>query len=180
MRLLFINAHVTTMEASRPYGRCLVVDDGRIENVLDERPHGLARPLQVIDCHGGQIVPGFFDCHLHLTATGLLTGDHDLGPCRNLTAVLDRLRVLARSEELIYAGNVDETTLADARLPTRQELDATTNTKPTMVSRVDGHSCVANSAALALLGVDPRAEGVDRDAHGEPTGTLRGPVSYAA
>ncbi|MBV8163885.1 MAG: amidohydrolase family protein, partial [Candidatus Eremiobacteraeota bacterium] len=48
------------------------------------------------------------------------------------------------------------------------------------VSRVDGHSCVANSAALALLGVDPRAEGVDRDAHGEPTGTLRGPVSYAA
>ena len=180
MRLLFVNAHVTTMDASRPYGRCLVVDDGRIENVLDERPHGLARPLQVVDCHGGQIVPGFFDCHLHLTATGLLTGDHDLGPCRSVTAVLDRLRVLARSEELIYAGNVDETTLADARLPTRQELDATTNTKPTMVSRVDGHSCIANSAALALLGVDPRAEGVDRDAHGEPTGTLRGPVSYAA
>jgi predicted amidohydrolase YtcJ len=136
--------------------------------------------VQVIDCHGGQIVPGFFDCHLHLTATGLLTGDHDLGPCRSVPAMLSRLRALAQSEELVYAGNVDETTTDDKRLPTRQELDAVTAGRPALVSRIDGHSCIANSAALSHLGIDTRAEGVDRDLSGEPTGVLRGPLSYGA
>lgn len=180
MRLLFVNAHVTTMDPRRPYGHCLVVNDGHIEQVLDERPHGLERPLEVIDCHGGQILPGFFDCHLHLTATGLLTGDHDLGRCRNVASMLDRLHTLAQSEELIYAGNVDESATDDHRLPTGQELDAATGGKPILVSRIDGHSCIANSAALSRLGVDLSAVGVERNEAGEVTGIIRGPTSYAA
>ena len=180
MRLLFINAFVTTMDARRPHGRCLLVNDGRIEQVLDERPHGIERPLRVIDCHGGQILPGFFDCHLHLTATGLLTGDHDLGSCRSVPSMLAQLRTLAQHEELIYAGNIDETVTEDHRLPTGKELDAATLGKAALVSRIDGHSCIANSAAFALLDIDPRADGVERDRSGEPTGLLRGQISYAA
>ncbi len=180
MRTLFINAHVTTLDPVHPRGRCLLVNDGLIEQVLDARPVGLERPLTVIDCRGGEILPGFFDCHMHLTATGLLAGERDLGSCRNVEAMLKRVRSLARADALIYAGNIDDTATEDRRLPTIQELDVASGDKPTVLSRVDGHSCVANSAAFSYLGIDVAAPGVERDAGGELTGVLRGPVSYAA
>ena len=180
MRTLFVNAQVTTLDSARPRGRCLLVNDGSIEQVLDARPQGLERPLKVVDCHGGEIVPGFHDCHLHLTGTGLLSGEHDLGPCPDVPAMLKRVARLSHGEEFIYAGNIDESSTLDHRLPSKDELDAAAGDKATMLSRIDGHSCVVNSAAFAYLGIDPSAQGVDRDANGVPNGVLRGPLSYAA
>ena len=177
---LFVNAHVTTLDPQHPHGRCLLVNDGTIERVLDERPTGLGKSVKVVDCHGGEIVPGFHDTHVHLTATGLLSGARDLGSCRDVPSMLARVEKLSKSEKLIYAGNFDESKTMDRRLPTRQELDVASGGKPALLSRVDGHSCVANSEALALLHIDLAAGGVERGADGEPTGKLSGAISYSA
>lgn len=59
------------------------------------------------------------------------------------------------------------------------ELDAVSGHRPVLLTRIDGHSCVINSAALALVGVENQ-EGVERDALARPTGQLRGPANYAA
>ncbi len=179
MQTLFVNAHVTTLDPAHRSARCLLVRDSVIEQVLDARPHGLGQ-TKVIDCHGAEIVPGFHDCHLHLTATGLLSGERDLGRCPDVPTMLARVARLAAADDRVYAGNIDESTTTDRRLPTRDELDLATGGKPTMLSRIDGHSCVANSAALAELGVDLSGAGVERGDDGQPTGVLRGPISYAA
>jgi predicted amidohydrolase YtcJ len=180
VQTLFVNAHVTTLDPQHPSGRCLLVSDGNVEQVLDTRPKGLGGAVKVVDCHGGEIVPGFHDTHVHLTATGLISGVRDLTACRDVPSILARVEKLSSSEKLIYAGNFDESKTTDRRLPTRQELDGASHGKPALLSRVDGHSCVANSEALALLGIDLTAQGVERDSEGASTGKLSGAISYAA
>ncbi len=180
VQTLYVNADILTLDQNLPRARCLLVRDGLVERVLSERPTGLSSEITVVDCAGGSIVPGFHDCHVHLTATGLLRGDRDLGVCNDVPSLLARVAKLAAGEPFVYAGNFDENLLAESRLPTRTELDAVSAGKATLLSRVDGHSCVANSAALELLSIDLTKPEVEVDAFGEPTGRLTGFVSYAA
>src|SRR5437660_3446945 len=91
---VYVNADVTTLDESRPRARGLVVKNGIIERLLDSRPSGLPRDAEVIDCAGAAIVPGFHDCHVHLTDTGLLAGDHDVHGCGTIDAILARVRSL--------------------------------------------------------------------------------------
>ena len=177
---LFINAHITTLDPKHPQASCLLVRDGIIEAVLDERPSGIGRSVPVVECHGGEMLPGFHDTHVHLTATGLLTGPSDLSSCPDVPAMLARIEKLSGTESLIYAGNFDESRTEDHRLPTRAELDVAAYGKPVLISRVDGHSCVANSAALDMLGIDLAGPGVEQGQDGGPTGRLSGAQSYLA
>jgi predicted amidohydrolase YtcJ len=179
VQTLYIHADVTTLDPLHPNARCLLVRDDAIEQVLDERPAGLPNSVRVVDCAGGSVVPGFHDCHLHLTATGLLSGDHDLSSCRDVAAMLKRVAKLAPLEAVVYAGNYDDSSTTDRRAPTRKELDAVSQGKPVLVSRIDGHSCIANSQTFALLEIDKSKPGVELDAAGEPTGKLSGSMNYA-
>jgi predicted amidohydrolase YtcJ len=178
VQTLFVNARVTTLDPNHQNARCLLVLDDTIERVLDARPTGLGGPLQVIDCAGGSIVPGFHDCHVHLTATGLYAGERDLSDCRDVPSLLARIGSLARRDDMVYAGGFDDTATTDRRAPTRSELDAVSAGKPALISRIDGHSSIANSAAFAFMGIDTSAPGVEKDAAGEPTGKLFGSLHW--
>jgi predicted amidohydrolase YtcJ len=180
----FINADVTTLDPARPRAAGVLVRDGRIERLLDATPVGLARDVLVVDCQGGSLVPGLHDCHVHLTDAGLLAGRYDIRDCADIAAVLRRVADLARGDAAepaapLYAGNYDEALIAERRPPNRNELDSAAPARPVLLTRVDGHSCVVNSAAFALLGVEA-LEGVERDASGALTGRLIGPANYAA
>ena len=177
---LFVNADITTLDPSHPSARALLVKDGRIERVLDQPAVGLSSQVRVIDCQGGWLVPGFHDCHVHLTATGLLAGPHDLGRSADLDALLKQVSELARTENAVYAGNYQEASLLEQRAPTVQELDAVAPRTPVLITRIDGHSCIVNSATLRLLGIDPSAGGVEKDAAGNVSGRLSGAENYAA
>jgi predicted amidohydrolase YtcJ len=174
---VFVNANVTTLDQARPRAAGFVVESGAIARLLDDRPTGLAKDVRVVDCAGAAIVPGFHDCHVHLTDTGLLAGDHDLSGCESIPAMLDRVRSLP--DRVLFAGNYEEHRIAERRTPTAGELDAVSKDRLVLLTRIDGHSCVVNSAALALLGV-AHLEGVERDAGNRPTGRLSGPANYAA
>jgi hypothetical protein len=80
---------------------------------------------------------------------------------------------------MIFAGNYEEERIEQRRPPTLGELDAVDGGRPVLLSRIDGHSCVVNSAALELVGVRAM-QGVDKDAEGMPTGRLWGPANYEA
>jgi len=172
----FVNAEVTTLDPARPRARGVLVSDGLVERLLDDRPTGLSRDVDIVDCGTAAIVPGFHDCHVHLTDTGLLGGKHDVRDCRNIVAILKRVSEF--TEPQLYAGNFEEDRIAERRPPLRKELDSVAPGRPVLLTRVDGHSCVVNSAALALLGVD-KFDGVERDEAGAPTGRLFGPANYA-
>jgi predicted amidohydrolase YtcJ len=180
----FINADVTTLDPTRPRAAGVLVCDGRVERLLDSPPVGLAGDVHVVDCRGGALAPGLHDCHVHLTDAGLLAGRYDIRDCVDIAAVLRRVADLtggdgAEPAAPLYAGNYDETLIAQHRPPSRSELDSIAPTRPVLLTRVDGHSCVVNSSAFALLGVDA-LEGVERDETGAPTGRLIGLANYEA
>jgi len=177
MSTLFTNARIVTMDDSHPRAAELLVDAGRIAQVLDAHPTGLPRDTEVVDLGGASVVPGFHDCHMHLVDTGMLTGDHDLADCRTVESMLHRVTQL--HDPLLYAGNYEEHKIAEKRAPTLQELDAVSPDRPVLLTRIDGHSCTVNSAALHVLDV-ARHAGVERDPAGKPTGKLFAQANYAA
>lgn len=173
---MYLNADVTTLDPAMPRARGLVVEDGKVGRVLDGRPSGLPKDVEVVDCNGAAIVPGFHDCHVHLTDTGLLAGDHDFADCPDVASMLKR--VAALNDAILFAGNYEDHTIAEGRPPTLLELDSVAGARPVLLTRIDGHSCVVNSAALQRIDVG-HLEGVERDDDGEPTGRLFGPANYA-
>lgn len=174
---VYVNADVTTLDPVQPRASGFVVEGSKIVRLIDARPTGLGAAARVVDCASAAIVPGFHDCHVHLTDTGLLAGDRDLSDCESVAALLELAGRLEGA--MLYAGNYEEHRLAERRAPTRAELDAACGGRPVLLTRIDGHSCSVSSAALALTGV-AGLPGVDRDADGEPTGQLAGAANYAA
>lgn len=175
VQTLYYHAHVTTMDPRHPVASALLVEGGLISRVLDDLPTGLGRDVQRIDCQGAAIIPGLFDCHMHLTDTGLLAGDHNLSDCRSVDEILRRIKSFG--ESAIYAGNYEEYRLAENRPPTLKELDSVANDRPVLLARIDGHSCVVNSATLALAQGEV-LDGIERDETNSPTGRLSGPANY--
>jgi len=156
---VYLNADVTTLDAATPHARGLVVENGKVARLLDGRPSGLSKEVEVVDCAGAAIVPGFHDCHVHLTDTGLLAGDHDFADCPDIAAMLKRVATLG--DEILFAGNYEDQHIAEHRPPTMDELDSVAPDRPVLLTRIDGHSCVVNAAALKLIGVE-HLEGVER------------------
>ena len=175
--VVFTNARLGTPGGLVPQGAGVLVRDGMIERVLDAAPTGLGRDTDVVSAGGGALFPGFHDCHMYLTSTGLASGDHDIGLCRDVPSILAQIARLR--EPVVFAASYEDHRLAEGRPPLRKELDAVTGARPCLLSRIDGHSCVVNSAAAALFGVAANA-GAERDDAGELTGRLFESANYAA
>jgi hypothetical protein len=104
-----------------------------------------------------------------------------LKTAENFAEIANRLRAASEgleSNEPVVAVRLDDESLQEHRLPQRSDLDAILGDRPLLLHRYCGHVAVANTAALALGGVDsstpdPPGGVIDRDASGTPTGVLR-------
>ena len=79
--------------------------------------------------------------------------------------------------EWVFANGYDDSQLAEARHPNRQDLDAVSATHPIILMHISGHLATANSLALEAVGFtagvdDPPGGRIWRDAEGEPTGVV--------
>jgi len=127
------------------------------------------------------IFPGFNDAHLHLGEAGRIKLNLDLTGTPSLAAMLTKVKLATKSAPAgrwLTGGNWDHTLWAKKALPTRLELDRATMGHPALLTRIDGHIAIANSAALAAAGITgktkaPQGGAIDLDAKGEPTGILR-------
>jgi predicted amidohydrolase YtcJ len=165
--------------ASGVHGNAVLIEHGAVRAVGNHAD--LAGSAVEERYVGGVIIPGLRDAHFHPVSYAALLEGVSLKAASDLADVASRLRdgasALAPGEPLV-AVRLDDESLAEHRLPTRNELDATVGDRPTLVHRYCGHVAVANTAALRLSGVDPTTpdpEGgvIDRDGYGVPTGVLR-------
>ena len=124
-----------------------------------------------IDLAGATILPAFADCHVHLTDTGLKSGDRDFSDVRDAAVFAARIAALPRTR-FVIAGNYDDAAWTDGRQASAAMLDATHRDCVAMLVRVDGHSALLSRAALAFADLDPKLAGIERDAAGVPTGRL--------
>jgi len=161
----------------------LAVRRGRVV-ATGRRPEGVAfehAGVPVIDLGDAAVLPGLWDAHVHLLLTGLALRQADLSGARSLADVFEVVREAAGGgDEIAICGGLDETRLAEGRLPTGAELDAASPQKPIVVVRVDSHSLVINEAARRHLTVESSWPGVELDADGRPTGVLRGRANEMA
>jgi predicted amidohydrolase YtcJ len=137
------------------------------------------------DLNGGGagtfVFPGFNDAHVHLGSAGQTKLHVDLTGVESLAAMLAKVQAFANDAPAghwLTGGNWDHTLWASKTLPTRHDLDKVTGNHPALLSRIDGHISIANSAALAAAGITgktqpPQGGAIDLDASGDPTGILR-------
>lgn len=188
--IILENAHVITMEPSRPEASAVAVKDGRIlaAGGRDAVREFRGPATEVIDCQGKTVVPGFIDAHCHLFSFIRKLMSIDLGPeaVRSIAgikaAVKDRA---ARTPEGVWISGtgMSDYYLAEKRLPTRWELDEVSPHNPVVLAHVGLHQAVLNSWALNLAGIRRNAPVmtgafVEKDADGEPTGRVHELLGY--
>ena len=111
---------------------------------------------QIVDAHGGLILPGFADGHTHFVAGGFQLASLDLRDAATPQEFVRRIAVFAKTRqpgEWILSGDWDHTLWPGQPLPRREWIDSVTPDNPVFLSRVDGHEALANTAALKAAGV---------------------------
>lgn len=143
---------------------------------------GLIRAgVPVVDFGDAVVLPGLWDAHVHLLLTGLALRQQDLSGARGLADVVELVRGAAGgADDILICGGLDDSRLAERRLPTGAELDAASPRRPVAVMRVDSHSLAVNAAAWRYAALESSWPGVELDADGRPTGVLRGRANELA
>jgi predicted amidohydrolase YtcJ len=178
--LLLVADRVRTLDARRPEARAVLVDSGRVRWVgkdPSDAPAGARR----IDLAGTVLQPAFVDAHVHLTATGLLLGGLDLSVCRSVEDCLASVAAIAdvTPGRVIWGSGWDDLAYPEGRPPTAEELARAAGGRPVLLTRADGHSAVIDRISLETAPL-ARAEGVERDSDGHPTGLLRREAAHVA
>ena len=181
--LIITNAKVWTVDTANPTAQAVaVLGDRMIAVGSNADVEALRSPAtRVIDAGGKLLLPGFNDAHVHFVSGGMQLDSVQLNDAVSADEFARRIGEQAKRTskgEWIQGGDWDETKWSSSALPTRQLIDPVTPNNPVFVSRYDGHSALANSAALRLAGVtsqtpDPPGGAIVRDAQGNPTGDLK-------
>jgi predicted amidohydrolase YtcJ len=166
-----------------PRAQALAVTQGKIVAIgsSEDVKKWQGPQTQVIDLAGHFVMPGFNDAHLHLGSAGMSKLEVDLVGVRSLDEMKQRIAEgvkRARPGEWLRGRGWDHTLWSSQQLPTRQDLDAVTESHPAFFVRVDGHIAVSNTLALKAAGLTKDSKDVpggkaDRDAKGELTGIVR-------
>lgn len=187
--LALINARISTTEEEGLHtigisGQTIayVEPASRTEEVTDQ-------DTLVVDLAGRRVVPGLIDSHIHAVRAGL-AWDQELRWDR-LTSLAEGLELVRKSAMdppengwVTIAGGWHPGQFAEARVPTRQELDTVAPRTPVYIQQ--GYSqAVVNTIGLAWLGIagggtNPSAGDYERDpVTEEPTGVIRGMPAFA-
>jgi predicted amidohydrolase YtcJ len=119
------------------------------------------------DAAGNCIYPGFIDSHCHFLGYGLGLGRINLVGTRSFAEVMDRVRVTAQknaekpgSSDLdplqtnwILGRGWDQNDWDNKEMPNNHHLDSLFPDRPVMLTRIDGHAVLVNSAALRAAGI---------------------------
>jgi predicted amidohydrolase YtcJ len=173
------------------FAQAVLVKDDRIAAVGSNGDIEALSPPETrrFDAEGGLLLPGFYDCHLHLFFSGRQAGMINLHGAASMEELIKRCQgELPRFEGagvISGRGYNQELFSGEKRFPNRHDLDKVSVTKALIVSRVCGHIVSCNSKALELAGLTS-AESlktgkaaafdsamIDTDSAGRPLGIFR-------
>lgn len=171
-----------TMDALDGTAQSVAVRDGRIVAVGTVRDiDALMGPrTRRIDLAGRTLLPGFQDAHVHpsMAGIGLMRCPLNDVP-ENPAAYLATIKAYAGAQPGLdwVLGAGWAMAAFPGGTPTRQALDSVVDDRPAFFENRDGHGAWVNSRALALAGIqrdtpDPADGRIERDEHGDPSGTL--------
>ncbi len=179
--LVFRNGPVHTIDNSRRTASAVAVrggvivavgHDGDVEDLIG--PH-----TEVVDLAGRALLPGFQDSHAHPAFAGMALIRCDLSEAEDAAEALALIAEYARREpdrEWVDGGGWSMQWFPGGT-PTAELLDTVVPDRPAYFINADGHGAWVNSYALRLCGIDrdtpdPADGRIERDADGNPSGTL--------
>jgi len=180
--LVLVGGSVTTINPARPTATAVAVRGGRIVAVGDEREVAALAGSRTrrIDLRGRTLLPGFIDAHCHPVMAGvdlMRCPLHELPP--TIETYIDAIHTYADANPALdwVLGNGWYMAAFPGGTPMRQDLDRAVADRPALFINRDGHGAWANTRAFAVAGItaatpDPPDGRIERDEHGEPSGTL--------
>jgi predicted amidohydrolase YtcJ len=187
--LILVNGKVFVADSGNTVAQALAVRGGQVLAVgTDAQVRARAGAgTRVVDLHGTLVTPGFNDAHIHIAEGGGALLEADLTGATSLAEIERRVRAAAAGTapgEWVQGRGWDQTRLPASELgpggwPTAAALDRAAPNNPVVLSRVDGHTSWANTAALRIAGITrstpnpPGGEIVRDPATGEATGILK-------
>lgn len=184
--LVLVNAHVITMDITRPVAEAVAIRNDRIAAVGSTKEiESLIGPeTRRIDLSGRGVTPGLIDSHVHF-ATGGTNRLYQLDlSYPNVENIADVQGSVAEQTGRLSEGDWvqgrgwDEGKLDELRYIYASDLDEISQGHPVWLRHTMGHYGVANSLALQMAGItrdteDPPGGTIDRNADGTPTGVLK-------
>jgi len=168
------------MDQKKPFAQAVAVRGNEIIGVgSNEEVMSLAGAgTRILKLGGKLVLPGFNDCHTHFISAALRAATtFDLYGAASIADVQRRLKVFAAAhpqDDWLYGRRWFPSRINGGVWPTRADLDAV-ESRPVVITDIDGHSCWANSAALQRAGYtadsqDPPGGSLLRDEAGLPVG----------
>jgi predicted amidohydrolase YtcJ len=178
--LVFHNGAVFDGARFLPLGTAVRVSNGTItavEQGNQARSLGAAEP---VDLRGGTLFPGFIDAHVHPVFAGDRLSRCNLSGLQTAAEYADVIAAYAAAHadaEWITGGGWSMEAFPGG-IPTKELLDQVTGGRPAFLPNRDGHGAWVNSRALEIAGIDagtpdPPDGRIERDASGQPVGTLQ-------
>jgi len=191
---IYFGGTIITMEDSSPSVEALAIKDGKIVFMgkKAEADKYLGDSTKSHDLKGKTLLPGFIDAHGHLTSRAGMMQAVDLSPTpygtvNSIPDLQSTIKKYIKDHHMpatlpIIGNGYDDAIMVEHRHPTLQELDAISATNPIIVIHASGHSSVANSAMLRLVGIaettkEPEGGHFGRD---KKTGKLNGKLEENA
>lgn len=192
-RTAVLNASIWTGDVHQPWVDAMGIEGshiaivGTMQQVLDwSTSNDYSGHVHTISGQGRTrlITPGFHDGHCHPASSEIENSFCMLLGSTSADEIIDRISRYAANHSVtdrpwIYGSGWELTMFPDAN-PSKTLLDniVSIGSRPAYIVSADAHSCWVNSKTLELAGItastpDPPHGRIERDKHGNPTGTLR-------
>ncbi len=180
--LVLRNGLIYTMDAARSWAESAAIQGGKIVYVGDDAgiQTWIGENTKTIRLEGRLVLPGFIDGHVHPIGAGIEMSQCGFGDNQTKEQVLAAIKecAAANPKAAWFFGNTWQLPVFPNANPQKEWLDAIVSDRPALLSAADGHSVWVNSKALEMAGItkntpDPANGRIERNAQGEPSGTLR-------
>lgn len=166
------NGNIITMDEELSRKKWIGINDGVITELGDDNDHSTAA-AEIIDLKGATVLPGLFDCHIHVLLAGLCLNSVDLSDVSDIDEILMRMKKACDTAEegaYVYGANLVPHLIKEKRYPTAKELDEISNGHLIIIFAATMHGCSCTTSGMKIAAVDDDLPGVGKDKDGRPTG----------
>lgn len=160
MRTLFYNG---LFYQGLHFAEAMVIEENRIAFVgTKAEAESRFQIDDAINLDGKLVIPGFNDSHMHLFGTAFTMEQLHLHDVTSIPGLQSKLQNRLNSPDFngvfLTARGFNQDYFVEKRFPTKKDLNQVSTTIPIVVTRVCGHICVCNSAALKASSITPSTQ----------------------
>jgi predicted amidohydrolase YtcJ len=156
--VIITNGRAMTMDEANPRAEAVAISGNRIVQVGSNADIAELRSTttRIVDAHGGTVLPGFIEAHMHLFSGAAELDNLDLYTVRGFPQLIATLKSYAAERpksRLLVANQANYAILSERERLTRHHLDKAVPDRPLLCVAPDHHTAWANTAALKAAAI---------------------------